>query len=298
MSKKAKHRKARVHVPGHDSPPLSTQERILLDVKLEAGRLIKPPPGMFFGILLEVTHKNGKVMGWVRSPDRKGVVDSFFSQYWDEKRWERIFKKLDPVYARKEAGHVEVQVVPAALYDAGEEGLEHGAVNGIVAGNRTDGNGEGYGQVLALQGHRLEEFQFRFLPLGVLPADIRPGTLVTFSPHKLVNGNMQARNIRPQGVDVRERRVQAVRSLCGVMAKRQVTWCGMVLSLDTAGGESGGEVGVILFGEPVTCALRSFHKGVRPGEIKVGDVVEFEHEMGRAGRFYAVNARPGKIATK
>ena len=281
-------RKARVSVPGHDRIPISTQENIVIAGKLLEYSGKKPPAGMTFGVVLKVTYKNDKVIGWVRRAGKSRHTDVFFSQFWSGTRWVMTLCKLDVVCIHMEVGHVEAQVYPLSFFRPGEGAGEAGTAYGIISGRQVSDDGQCYGHVLALHGFNIDEYQFKFLPLGVLADDIQLGASVCFSPHQLSNGKLQARKIRPIGVDDSQLQVQAVRSRCGVMAKRQAIWRGMVLSIYPDGEEFKGEVGIILFETPVTCAIGS----LGAVGIKAGDIVEFEHELGRAGRYYALNVRP------
>lgn len=289
-------RKSRVSVPGHDRIPISTQENIAIESKLLEYSAKTPPTGMSYGVVVKVSYKNDKVMGWVRKKGKNRNTDVFFSQFWSGSRWVMALAKLDVVCLHMEAGHVEAQVYPLSFFKPGEGPEEEGVRYGIITGSQVSGDGKCYGQVLAMHGFKIDEYQFKFLPLGVSADDIQLGTTVCFSPHQLPNGQLQARKIRPLGVDDSQLQVQAVRSRCGVMAKRQVVWRGMVLSIYPEGGEFLGEIGIILFETPVTCAIGSFRAGADAGSIKAGDIVDFEHELGRAGRYYALNVRPAADA--
>ena len=295
MNKIQKAARARLSVPGHERIPVSTQENISIGKKVEEYSDKPAPPGMSFGVVLKVAYKNDKVMGWIRICAKKRKADLFFSQYWSGSRWIHAFSKLDVVCTHVEKGHVEAQVYPLSFFKpegAGEvAGLEYGVVTAIQAGD----DGQCFGRVLARYGFNIDEYLFKFLPLGLSADAVQPGTSVCFNSHQLPNGQLQARKMRPLGVGDSELQVKAVRSKCGVMAKRQALWCGMVLSIHPAGGQYEGEVGIILFEDPVTCAIGGFGAGVSAAEIKAGDIVEFEHEVGRAGRYYALNVRPRKV---
>jgi len=285
-------RKSRVSVPGHDRIPISTQENIAIENTLLEYSAKTPIAGMTFGVIIKVAYKDDRVVGWVRKKGKSRNTDIFFSQFWSGSRWVKAINKMDAVCFRVEQGHVEAQVYPISFFrpegEPEKDGVEYGIVTGIQAGE----DGQCFGRVLARHGFNIDEYLFKFLPLGLSADEVQPGTRVCFNPHQLPNGQLQARKMRPVGVGDSDMQVQAVRSRCGVMGPKQEIWRGMVLSIHPEGDQYAGEVGIILVESPVTCAIGGFAPGVDAGAIKAGDVVEFGHEQGRAGRYYAINLRP------
>jgi len=190
-------RKARVSVPGHDRIPISTQESIAIEKKLEEYAEKPPPAGMSFGVVLKVSYKNDKVMGWVRKKGKHRNTDVFFSQFWSGSRWVMTLCKLDVVCMRMEAGHVEAQVYPLSFFNPGEGEGEAGVGYGVVTGKRVNDDGQCYGQVLALHGFKIDEYQFKFLPLGLSADDFQLGDCVSFRPHQLPTDNCRRGKYAP-----------------------------------------------------------------------------------------------------